>query len=81
MSKPAPVYVIYYNTHTIGFYTQAWRCVVCIRILMAEGHCKDLEKFQVFRIRLAKDSDLLLERTNVSDSFIKSVRSYVSKGI
>lgn len=78
MSKPAPVYAIYYNSHVVGFYTQAWRCIVCIRVLMAEGCCKDLQKFEVFRIRLAKDSDLLLERTNVTDSFIKSVQSYVS---
>lgn len=78
MKRPAPVYVVTYGLGKapVAMYTQAWRVVVCMRVLLAQGMVKNVEMFHVQRVRLAKDSELLVESTDVSESFINNVKSY-----
>lgn len=78
MKRPAPVYVVTYGLGKapVAMFTQAWRVAVCMRVLLAQGLAKNVDMFHVQRVRLAKDSELLLESTDVSESFINNVKSY-----
>lgn len=78
MKRPAPVYVVTYGLGKapVALYTQAWRVVVCMRVLLAQGIVENVEMFHVQRVRLAEDSELLVESTDVSESFINNVKSY-----
>ena len=78
MKRPAPVYVVTYGLGNapVAMYTQAWRVVVCMRVLLAQGMAKDVEMFHIQRVRLAKDSELLVESNDVTEIFIRSVKSY-----
>lgn len=78
MSRPAPVYVVTYGLGKapIAMYSSAWRVVVCMRVLLAQRMAKNVEMFHIQRVRLAKDSEILCESADVSESFINYVKCY-----
>lgn len=78
MKRPAPVYVVTYGLGKapVAMYTQAWRVVLCMRVLLAKGVAKNVDMFHIQRVRLAKDSELRVESTDVSECFINNVKSY-----
>lgn len=75
MSRPAPVFLVAYDGHTVGVYTQAFRALACIRHLMMahyERFC-DKSKFAVVRVGLVPGSELALTKRDVTSSLLKFV--------